>query len=125
MKTKAIKSLTILFLGLTLFFSCSKNSGHIIISDLKQEFEINSGDLLKVNLGSFGDEEGASIFKNPLYAKVNKLNRQKNLSLIIYEYLPQDNFVGKDSVILILNRGSDGASLGKNDTITIWITVNK
>jgi hypothetical protein len=125
MKTKTIKHLIILFLGLTIFFSCSKNSGHIITSDIKQEFKINSGDLLKVNLGNFGDEEGASIFKNPQYAKVNKLNRQINSNSITYEYLPQDNFIGIDSVTLILNRGSDGASLGKNDTTIIRITVNK
>jgi len=125
MKTKTVKLMTVLFTGLTLLFSCTKNTGHIINSDIKQEFEINSGDILKVNLGSFGDEEGATIFKNPLYAKVSKLNRQINSSSILYEYIPQDNFVGKDSVILILNRGSDGASPDRNDTTIIRITVNK
>jgi hypothetical protein len=125
MKTKTVKRMIVLFTVLTLLFSCTKNTGHIINSYIKQEFEINSGDTLKVNLGTFGDEEGATIFKNPIYAKISKLNRQINSSSILYMYLPQDNFVGKDSVLLILNRGSDGASSGKNDTTIIRITVNK
>jgi hypothetical protein len=33
------------------------------------------------------------------------------------------SFAGSETVILILNRGSDGASAGKNDTLEISILV--
>lgn len=123
MKTKA--SLIYLFLLFQVSFlsSCSKNNGQIITTDLKQIIEIKSGDLLIVNLGSFGDEEGAWILTSPMNAKESKVLRQVNSSSIQYQYSPLDNFAGKDSVTLILNRGSDGASSGLNDTTKIRIIV--
>ena len=108
----------------SLLTSCTKNNEQIINSDIKQVININTGDILKVNLGSFGDEEGASIFKNPVHAKINKTYRQVNSSSIIYENSPVDKFVGNDTVTLLLNRGSDGARYGVIDTTKICITVN-
>ena len=104
--------------------SCSKNNGQVINSDIQQVININSGDILKVNLGNFGDEEGAGIFKNPAHAKTSKTYRQINSSSIIYEYSPFDKFVGNDTVTLLLFRGSDGAHLGVIDTTKICIVVN-
>lgn len=104
--------------------SCTKNNGQVINSDIKQVININTGDILKVNLGNFGDEEGASIFKNPVHAKISKTYRQVNSSSIIYEYSPVDKFVGNDTVTLLFNRGSDGAHPGVLDTTKICIVVN-
>ena len=72
-------------------------------------------------MGNFGGEEGAWIFKNPQNAKVSITYRQA--SSILYEYYPNDQFIGKDTVKLILNLGSEDASFGKNDTIGICIKV--
>ena len=125
MKNNTGKLIVILFTGLSLLFSCTKDPGNEINPGIQQEFEINAGDLLTVNLGSFGDEEGAWIIKNPQHAKVSNLYRQISLSSIVYEYQPQDNYAGEDSVTIILNRGSDGASPGRNDTANIRIIVKK
>ena len=125
MKNNTGKLIVILFTGLSLLFSCTKDPGNEINSVIRQEFEINAGELLSVSLGSFGDEEGAWIIKNPQHAKVSKIYRQISLSSIIYEYQPQDNYAGEDSVTIILNRGSDGASPGRNDTANIRIIVKK
>jgi hypothetical protein len=122
-----MKSLLVqLFILISFSFltSCTKDNGQVINSDIKQVININPGDILKVNLGNFGDEEGASIFKNPVHAKISKTYRQFNSSSIIYEYSPVDKFVGNDTVTLLLNRGSDGASIGVIDTIKICIAVN-
>ena len=128
MKKKTFKIRLILFTCLLFLISCSKNNdninGHIINEFIQQEFEIKTGDTLKVNLGNFGDEEGAWIYKNPQNAKVSKTYRQLNASSVIYEYVPINMFVGKDTVTLIFNRGSDGASPGRNDTTIISIIVN-
>lgn len=122
MRTLLIQ-LLILF-SILFLTSCSKNNGQVRNSDIQQVININTGDILKVNLGNFGDEEGAGIFKNPVHAKISKTYRQVNSSSIIYEYSPFDKFVGKDTVTLLLNRGSDGAHSGVIDTTKICIVVN-
>jgi hypothetical protein len=114
--------LAILFQVLFLI-SCSRNNDHLIRTDLKKIIEIKSGDLLIVNLGNFGDEEGAWILTPPKNAKVSEVQRQVNTSAIQYQYFPLDHFAGKDSVTLILNRSSDGSGPGVNDTTKISIFV--
>lgn len=122
-----MKNQLIILIGLLLFISCSKkdekNNGRTINTPIQKEIQINGSDTLKINLGSFGDEEGAWIYKYPRNAKVSKIFRQINSGLVLYEYLPSDNFIGKDSVVLIFNRGSNGASAGINDTTGICIIV--
>jgi hypothetical protein len=123
MKTKAILIYLGLLFQVSFLISCSKNNEHLATTDLKQVIEIKTGDLLIVNLGKFGDEESAWILPTPKNAKESKVQRQVNSSAIQYQYFPLDHFVGKDSVTLILNRGSDGASSGVNDTTKIRIIV--
>lgn len=128
MKTKTVLFRLIILSGLLQLISCSKNNDkpneHIINAIIQPEIGISIGDTLKVNLGTFGDEEGAGIFKNPRNAKVSKTYSQSNSSSIIYEYFPNDKFIGKDTVALILYRGSDGAHTGLSDTTKICIIVN-
>lgn len=120
MKTK----LTFL-ISIFIIISCSKKDDltneKIVNSSIQQEIKIKNGDILKINLGNFGDEEGAWIFEEPQNAKVSKILRELSGSSIFYQYSPLDNFTGKDTVGLILNRGSDGASFGINDTTRICI----
>jgi len=124
MKTITFLIQLFILLGISFLTSCSKNSGQVVNSDIQQVININTGDILKVNLGNFGDEEGAGIFQNPAHAKTSKTYRQTNSSSIIYEYSPLDKFVGNDTVTLLLNRGSDGAHPGMIDTTKICIVVN-
>jgi hypothetical protein len=81
------------------------------------------GNTLEINLGIFGDEDSASFYMNPRHAGISKICRQMNTSSIVYQYTPNNNFVGKDSVGLILYRGSDGASAGRKDTTKICFVV--
>ena len=116
----------VFFAGILFFASCSKNEdqiGMIKTLNLQNEIWIKKGDTLKVNLGNFGDEEGVSIYKHPSNAKKSIIYREIIMNSIIYKYYPKDSFSGKDTVILILNKGSDGASFGKNDTTQICIVV--
>jgi hypothetical protein len=110
--------------GISFLSSCSKYNDQVINSEIQQVISINTGDILKINLGNFGDEEGAVIFKNPAHAKTSKTYRKINSSSIIYEYSSYDKFVGNDTVTLLLNRGSDGAHPGVIDTTKIRIVVN-
>jgi len=120
MKTKLILLISIVFL-----IACSEkendNNAGIVESEIQQEIQISEGDTLRIDLGNFGDEEGAWIFEAPHFAKLSKVYRKLSSSSIVYEYSPLDNFRGRDRVGLILNRGSDGASQGINDTTRICI----
>ena len=78
---------------------------------------------MKINLGNFGDEEGAAIHKPALHAELSRLVRKINSGNIEYQYLPVQGFKGTETVELILNQGSDGASAGKNGTLVISIVV--
>jgi hypothetical protein len=124
MRNQLVVFIASLFLG-----SCTKTEDKpaekIISMAEMQELTITipGGDTLKVNLGSFGDEEGAWIFKSPRNAKVSVVYRQVNSGVIWYKYFPKDHFAGRDTVGIISNRGSDGASPGINDTIKLCITV--
>lgn len=128
-----MKARLILLSGIVFLISCSKNEVHVNEDSLveknvsmqkSQLIEINNGDTLKVNLGHFGDEEGAWIFENPAHALYDTIYRAFDFATVYYEYSPNENFSGRDTVGLILNRGSDGASPGINDTIRICIVTN-
>ena len=129
---KSVKTLMIcfsLFILLCNLSSCEADKDDmtnekIVNSTIQQEIQIKSGETLRIDLGNFGDEEGAWIFENPKNVKLSKLYRELISSSVFYEYCPFDNFVGSDTVGLVLNRGSDGSSLGLHDTTRICIITN-
>ena len=125
MKTIAVRILSVLFCELSFLVSCSKDTGRTISSEIRQEITIKTEDFLIINLGIFGDEEVAWILKDALNARVSKVYRAAFSGSVFYDYLPIDKFVGIDSVIIILNRGSDGAGPGINDTTKIRINVKR
>ena len=107
-------------------FSCtekitdeSKNQLFVIDSTI----QVNINDTARINLGSFGDEEGAWLFLNPKNARYSEILRDLTLSYVYYEYAPQQTFTGSDTVGIILNRGSDGASQGVNDSLRICFVI--
>ncbi len=116
-----MKALYIQYFIILFFAGCTSNN--VIVFTHQKQVEINRGDTLKLNLGFFGDEEGVRIYSDATNAKISRLIRQINTGSIVYEYLPIDTFTGADKVVLILNRGSDGASMGINDTTMVTIVV--
>jgi hypothetical protein len=120
-----MQQISLVILGLILFISCSKEKTNIEVvnSEIKEEIQIPENSTLKVNLGSFGDEEGVGIFKSPLNAQISQIERSANASEVIYNYKSRYNFVGRDTVILIIYRGSDGASTGNSVNTQIVINV--
>ena len=119
--------------GIVFLISCSENevptNENLLVeknvsTEKFQLIELNNSDTLKVNLGYFGDEEGAWIFENPAHASYDTIYRAFDFATIYYEYSSDENFSGRDTVGLILNRGSDGASVGVNDSIRICLVIN-
>jgi hypothetical protein len=69
---------------------------------------ISSTDTLRYSFGNFGDEEGVSIIIEPNHAKFCEI-RDKQWERIL-EYIPKDDYVGVDTVVVKTERGSDGSS---------------
>lgn len=116
-----------LILGIVLF-SCEKDN----LLGLKRNDQpslidttIYSFDTLNISFGYFGDEEGISIVSRPANSKFCEL-LNKQWEERILRYIPQDNFLGIDSTVVVTMKGSDGASPPTDiDTILIVIKVVK
>ena len=82
-------------------------------------------DTFDYNFGSFGDEEGISIISYPKNSKSCELLNKPSEERIL-RYIPQDNFLGIDSMMVKTMKGSDGASPSTDiDTILVIIKVVK
>lgn len=100
---------------LALALSCSKKDE--ITKEKAEIVTISKSDTLEYGLGSFGDEEGASIQQQASHFQISELEREVNTGEIIYRYKADSAYIGTDYVELKSARGSDGASL--NDDIII------
>lgn len=73
--------------------------------------EMAAGEEYIHNLGALGDEEQATIKEDSPNASVSELfYNYDGAAVIKYRYRPNPGFIGNDSVILELRRGSDGES---------------
>ena len=99
--------LTILF-GLTfLIQSCKKDSlPEPKTQTINQILSANQS--YQFDLGSFGDEEGASISKQATNFYISSVNKDINTGKAIYKYVPATNFIGTDEVEIKSARGSNG-----------------
>ncbi|MEQ8416308.1 MAG: hypothetical protein RIB71_17640 [Imperialibacter sp.] len=101
-------------LGATIAFSTSCTK---IDKDI-DSVTIAHGDTLKYSLGGFGDEEGATIEKQPKHALFSDMKVINDWGEYIYLYLPDSDYIGSDYVELRSARGSDGASKNRDVIIT-------
>lgn len=93
---------------------------------VEKEFDsvtISNTDTLKYSLGHFGDEEGATIEKQPKHALLSRMTSHTNSGEYFYLYLSDSSFTGSDYVELRSARGSDGESPNR-DVIITKLTIN-
>lgn len=121
---------TVLLVISLIIYSCKKESSDLIKQNkniLQNQIDttIHSNDTLHLGFGYFGDEEGVTIITQPKNSKYCEiLNNQ--LQERILQYIPQDNFLGIDSVSVVSMKGSDGAGPSTNvDTILVIIQIVK
>lgn len=82
--------------------------------------EITSDEEFVYRLGFLGDEEQALIKEDSKHAAVSKLIRDFDESATVeYHYQPETDFTGRDTVVLEVRRGSDGASPNRQIYITV------
>ncbi len=115
-KTLTMKQVIIIVLGIIfLAVSCNKESGETNLKKVMSSSQIDTTilivDTLHLTLGTFDKQEGITIVKGPSHAKLFEVptNSQEKRDL---EYIPQDNYLGVDSILLITkqtNFGSDSS----------------
>jgi hypothetical protein len=113
---------TFLLMVFTCFISCSSDDSNSDAEIVKVNASISNSEIYTYNLGSFGDEEGASIEKQAENFEISKLERNFPSGEIVYTYKPQSGFIGTDYVALKTSKGSNGASPNTNISI-IKITI--
>lgn len=116
--------LTLICACLTFTQGCKKDDSKNSIKTINVSIKINQ--TYQYDLGSFGDEEGASITKQASHFLISKTERVIESGKILYTYVPQLNYDGSDEVEIKAERGSDGAS-PSTDIITLVIkfTITK
>ncbi|HSQ46305.1 MAG TPA: hypothetical protein VLM44_05215 [Lutibacter sp.] len=119
---KKIAITTILLMVFSCFINCSSDDNQSDGEIIKATAAISTSEIYTYNLGSFGDEEGASIEKQAENFEISKLERNFPSGEIIYTYKPKSGFVGTDYVELKISRGSNGASPNTNISI-LKITI--
>jgi len=117
-----MKKLFIVFILTGILFSCS-NDDDPNNQMISENIDLLNTEDYEYDLGSFGDEEGAEIITQAEHFDISELNRDVDTGKILYQYKPQEGFVGSDFVEITTNRGSDGASSG-NDITTVKIKFN-
>ena len=71
-----------------------------------------------------GDEEGGTIIRQPQHAAVSEFVRNKYWDwCLVYKYIPEEGFVGKDYVEIETCTGGVGVSCNEKEIIRIEFTV--
>ena len=105
----------LLLISIAILMSCNDTDDNAIGLFIRVDETISNTDIFTYDLGSFGDEEEASIITQAEHFEISELDRDADLS-ITFTYKPQENYVGTDFIEIRTGRGSDGAS--ENTEIT-------
>ena len=90
--------------------SCKKSSTGDDKPDNAIQVSLKANETYQYNLGSFGDEEGASIAQQATHFKTSSVTRDQGFSIIHLNYTPADNYTGTDELIVLTAKGSNGTS---------------
>jgi len=105
----------------TILVSCETESIPEPCSIAVVDTMILSGSSLEFSFGDFGDEEGVMITSCPAHAETCTLLNEPWEERIL-RYVPEEGFLGSDSVAVTATRGWDGSSTG-GDTVTTTIAI--
>lgn len=125
-----IRNLIIAFFISTVIISCEQESDNLLNQNNVDmlnfiDTTIIATDTLNYSFGYFGDEEGILIISESKKSQCCKLLNKQSEEKIL-QYIPEKDFLGIDSVIIVTMRGSDGASSSADiDTILFLINVVK
>ena len=118
-----MKKALLILTSTALLASCKKDDG-LQTAQQSLNATVKQGVFYEYPLGTFGDEESASIPMQAVNFDTSEIQFDKNRINAVYRYLPAKGFTGTDEVVIRSERGSNGASAGNNIIITrIRLTV--
>ncbi len=97
---KKLYLIPVVLLCMTIFPSCSKQSANELIAPPSPNVinaKITPNQSYVFNVNSSGD---VSIEKQASHYKISKAGPDSKSGLLVYEYLPAQDFTGKDEVVL-------------------------
>jgi hypothetical protein len=98
---------TLFLMVVTLSFGCQKDDSAVLARIIN--VELKNTETYKVDLGGFGDEEGASVITQAVNFEISNTERTPNGG-VAYYYKPKASFTGTDFTVVGIYRGSDGAT---------------
>ncbi|MEL7834659.1 hypothetical protein [Fodinibius sp. Rm-B-1B1-1] len=122
---KNFRFLSIPVVLLLILTSC-QNTTDPNVTEETYNISINSGEVFEYPTGISGEEEGATIVRQPDNYEVSTIVRDSTTNWeAVYQYQPKAGFQGTQSVELKLSMGSDGASPSSKVTVVkLNITVD-
>ena len=118
-----MKSLLFLFPVLALLVSCKKEENKRTETYESFHVELSKNELYVYDTKNSGDEEGGSVVEQANHYQISEVVRDSTFRLV-YRYQPEKDYAGKDSVLIMLSSGSDGASPSSVfEYITIRFTI--
>lgn len=116
---KLFYQLIILVSAITLMVSCKKDLPAAAQAESITKV-LSQNESFEYDLGSFGFEEGATIFRQASHYSISTTDRSIVNGRVFYYYTPALNYTGTDEVLIRSERGSNGASV--NDKF-IYTTI--
>jgi len=117
-----IKLIGILFIGMYVLYACQKDS---IEPDNTQNISIKNTEAFTYNLNISGDEEGAIIITVAKHAKICEITRNAETDYnCIFNYIPQEDYVGTDYVEIETCTGGEGISCSKKTTLRFAFEIS-
>ena len=71
--------------------------------------ELAKNELYTYGSKSSGDEDGGHVYQQAKHYEISEVVRDSSFRLV-YRYQPEQNYIGKDTVQIVITSGSDGAS---------------
>lgn len=118
-----MKTIIFIFSIIVLFttMGCKKESVSQKSSEKVISVNLNKSDTLYAfSFGYFGDEEGSNIARQAKHAAISEIKIKEWVERI-FQYQPQNNYIGSDTVIIETLRGTDGGGKPNLSNKTIFI----
>ena len=122
-----MKSITLSFVAVLLLFTFScKSTTDSNINEKIERVSLNSSEVFEYQTGISGDEELATITRQPDHYEISEIVRDSTTEWeAVYRYKPESGFQGTDQAEIKLGTGSDGASANTNfELVRIEFTVD-
>jgi hypothetical protein len=112
---------TFCLLIIALLFSCKRDDS--AVPERVIRITVKNTEAGSLDLGGFGDEEGAKITRQASHFEISQIVRITNGG-VEYQYKPKAQFRGTDSTVIEVYRGSDGVTPSKlSEVVKVIFTV--